>query len=290
MGSIPFDHSATISEPKQDAIIAWNGKEELLYLQTTLSSSKDTKVLEMMPLPSRPSVEACAPGLFKRCGFLLPKPPEAVAAAGGDDPFGGSVDSAGAAEEVERKLIGAHDLRIVELHDAKAFSDWVAKEFSTGKGGLTVPEPMLTVINDYAKDGFKWYLFDIVDLSQQEAKKTPLKIRFATEQLYYPMRNTRVQKGGTTVSLSILTNVLFNKEDLIGISREAIEVPAKPIDVPEAKLAWIDPPILELLGLPKSAKLRSWKISGAIDSFQKDLLVRNPAAVKDKPAATPAEE
>ena len=94
------------------------------------------------------------------------------------------------------------------------------------------------------------------------------------------MRITRTEKGHTTVSLSILTNILFNKEDCIGIPREDIRVPARPIKITGAKVNWIDPPLFALLGRPQVTQLRTWEISGEIDSFQKDLLIRNPAAVK----------
>lgn len=292
MGSIPFKKGVRISEPKQDAIIAWNGKEQLLYLQTTLAASEDTKVLEVMPLPSRPTVVASEAGVFKRCAFLLPRPP--APKSDGAGPFGGTSDLP-AARVAERKLIGAHDLRTVELLDAERFSAWVAQEFQHGGDRLEIPKPLLTVIDAYAKDGFRWFLFDVIDVKKERAKKTPLRIRFATDHLYYPMRITRTEKGQTTVSLSVLTNVLFNKEDCIGIPRESIEVPARPREIPGAKVRWIDPPLFALLGNPQTAMLRSWRISGEIDSFERDLLIRNPAANKNKgeqdgvgqPAAAP---
>lgn len=149
---------------------------------------------------------------------------------------------------------------------------------------LDVPEPLLAVIDEYARDGYRWFLFDVVDVGKEQAKKTPLRIRFATDHLYYPMRITRTEKGPTTVALSILTNVLFNKEDCIGIPRDAIEVPARPREIPGDKVHFIDPPLFELLGHPKTAMLRSWRISGEIDSFERDLLIRNPAAAKGKGA------
>ena len=73
MGSIPFKKGVRIVEPNQDAIIAWNGKEQLLYLQTILGASEETKVLEVMPLPSKPTVDAADPGVFTRCKSLLPR-------------------------------------------------------------------------------------------------------------------------------------------------------------------------------------------------------------------------
>lgn len=281
MGSIPFKREARIVEPEQDAIIAWNGKEQLLYLQTTLGASEETKVLEVMPLPNKPTVEATELGVFTRCKSLLPK--VVVWDDGKASPFGGPGDMPApppAAKVVERKMIGAHDLRTVELLDAERFSAWVAAEFGAANDGLEIPAPLLAVIGEYAKDGYKWFLFDVVDVKRETAKKTPLRIRFETDKLYYPMRITRTEKGHTKVSLSILTNVLFNKEDCVGIPRKDIQVPSRPIEITGAKVNWIDPPLFALLGRPQTVKLRTWEISGEIDSFQKDLLIRNPADVK----------
>jgi len=277
MGSIPFKKGVRIVEPNQDAIIAWNGREQLLYLQTTLGSSEETKVLEVMPLPNKPTVEETDVEVFRRCKSLVPR--VVVRDAGGAGPFG-DPSVTPAAKVVERKMIGAHDIRIVELLDAERFSAWVTAEFGAANEGLEVPAPLLAVIGEYAKDGYKWFLFDVVDVKVETAKKTPLRIRFETDKLYYPMRITRTEKGHTTVSLSILTNVLFNKEDCIGIPRESITVPARPIGISGAKVNWIDPPLFALLGRPQSVQLRTWEISGEIDSFQKDLLIRNPLAIK----------
>ena len=278
MGSVPFKKGVRIVEPNQDAIIAWNGKEQLLYLQTTLGASEETKVLEVMPLPTKPTVEATEVEVFRRCKSLLPR--VIVRDSGEANPFGASDDAPAvrpAARVIERKMIGAHDIRTVELLDAERFSEWVTAEFGAANEGLEVPAPLLAVVSDYAKDGYKWFLFDVVDVKQEAAKKTPLKIRFKTDKLYYPMRITRTEKGHTTVSLSILTNILFNKEDCIGIPRASIKVPARPISIAGAQVNWIDPPLFALLGRPQEVQLRTWEISGEIDTFEKDLLIRNPA-------------
>lgn len=282
MGSMPFKKGVRIVEPNQDAIIAWNGKEQLLYLQTTLGASEETKVLEVMPLPNKPTVEATDVEVFRRCKSLLPR----VVVRNSDvaGPFS-TLGATPAGRVVERKMIGAHDIRTVELLDAERFSAWVTNEFGIANEGPEIPAPLLAVIGDYAKDGYKWFLFDVVDVKQETAKKTPLRIRFATDKLYYPMRITRTEKGHTTVSLSILTNVLFNKEDCIGIPRESITVPARPITISGAKVKWIDPPLFSLLGHPQAVQLRTWEISGKIDTFQKDLLVRNPAPANKEESA-----
>lgn len=282
MGSIPFKKGVRILEPKQDAIIAGNGRKQLLYLQTTLAASEETKVLEVMPLPNRPTVDASEMAVFARCESLLPR--VVIREARDAAPFG-TFGGAPPAKVVERKIIGAHDIQIVELLDANRFSAWINDGFGANAEGLEVPEELLKVIGEYAKDGYEWFIFDIVDVEKEAAKKTPLRIRFKTDQLYYPMRITRTEKGHTTVSLSVLTTVLFDKEDCVGIPREEIKVPARPIEISGDRVNWIDPPLYALLGRPDTVKLRTWEISGEIDSFQKDLLIRNPDDAKKREMA-----
>jgi hypothetical protein len=38
--------------------------------------------------------------------------------------------------------------------------------------------------------------------------------------------------------------------------------------------------LFALLGHPQTVQLRTWEISGEIDSFQKDLLIRHPVTAK----------
>ena len=45
-----------VSETGQMAIAAWNGTREVLLLSTDVSSSAESEVVEIMPLPSNPSI------------------------------------------------------------------------------------------------------------------------------------------------------------------------------------------------------------------------------------------
>ncbi|RLF61550.1 MAG: DUF2330 domain-containing protein, partial [Thermoplasmata archaeon] len=53
-GMVPFNPLIQIEENAQNAIIAWNGTEEVLILSTDVTSSESTLVLELLPLPSNP--------------------------------------------------------------------------------------------------------------------------------------------------------------------------------------------------------------------------------------------
>ena len=72
-GSIPFNPNVKIFEPNQRAMIAWNGEEEILLLTTDLRASAPTKVLEVIPLPSKPEVKRGDIEVFKRATALINK-------------------------------------------------------------------------------------------------------------------------------------------------------------------------------------------------------------------------
>ena len=59
-GMIPVIEGVSIYEPGQKAILAWNGREEIMILSTDVSSSEETLVVEILPLPSKPVVEAAS--------------------------------------------------------------------------------------------------------------------------------------------------------------------------------------------------------------------------------------
>jgi hypothetical protein len=51
---IPVNPEVSVYEPGQKAIIAWNGKEEILILSTNVHSDDESLVVELLPLPSEP--------------------------------------------------------------------------------------------------------------------------------------------------------------------------------------------------------------------------------------------
>ena len=55
-GMVPIT-DVTVYGPGQKAIIAWDGKEEILILSTDVRASSDSQVLELLPLPSKPQIE-----------------------------------------------------------------------------------------------------------------------------------------------------------------------------------------------------------------------------------------
>ncbi len=44
-----------LDQSAQNAIVAWNGSEEIIVLSSNIKSSNEATVLEILPLPSEPS-------------------------------------------------------------------------------------------------------------------------------------------------------------------------------------------------------------------------------------------
>jgi len=276
MGSIPFAPDAHVFEPNQDALIAWSGDEEVLLLATQLRASKPTKVLEVMPLPSKPTVTKGEYRSFVLANNLIRWKNGTVTREYGSGPFGAAPAAAdvpaGRIEEVKR--IGAHDLSITQVLDKDGFTAWALDYLKKhGAKEAVIPKAFATVIGEYLRDGFTWFVFDVVDLGPQQTPKDVLRFRFKSDFLYFPLRITRSERGNTVVKLMILTEGRIEREQFVGWPREKIKMTEHPVLLSGNEITGIDEHLWHVLRKPTGALLRTWEIVGALDSFDRDLMI-----------------
>lgn len=214
MGSIPFNPVVEIVEPNQRALIAFNGEEQILILSTDLKASKASKVLEVIPLPSEPTVEAGDTTIFQRAtdaiNIKLARHGGIESDFGGDDfgggDFGGESFSQPAGRITLHERIGAHEIMVARVERPEGFVAWVENYLrQQGVKNPRIPPPLQAVIGEYMRDNFRWFVFDVVSLGTKLTTKDAIQFRFKTPFLYYPMRITRAEKGFTKVSLLILS-------------------------------------------------------------------------------------
>jgi hypothetical protein len=310
-GMIPFKPEVKLYEPRQDAAIAWNGKQEILLLSTDLHASEDTKVLEVLPLPSEPKVEEGS-NLFFTVADQVIKQKQAVP----KKKNGGGLkakDVTRAAEPepaglvTQHEIIGAHDISVTEVLSAEGFVEWVTT-YLQGQGVDTpeVPEPMKTAIGKYLNKKFKWFVFDVVSLKTSTTTHDAIMYTFASKRLYYPLHVMQTLEGKTSARLLILTNKLLATFE--GFPQKSIKVEGKPVTTKKGdflsmtsvirgkvkksadvkggladflvpaqlqKLAACIGAMFDLLGgEEKKVKLRVWRIEGSAATFKKDLLVK----------------
>lgn len=288
MGAIPFVPNIKIFEPNQRAIIAWNGKEEILLLSTDLKASGKTKVLEVMPLPSEPKVEEGNLELFKKTVELINSKRMDFARRGMSASFdldstlsAGTDEKPPAAEITFHDKIGAHEIFTVKLVNGDGFIQWVEDYFKKQNiDNPGIPEALKTVINEYIRDGYVWFVFDVVSLDENIKSKQALKFSFKTDFMYYPLRITKVEKGDTSVELIILTRELVDGFMMQGIPRNKINLVHAPITVTSQELMGLSEEYFDFLGKPDSCKLRIWNIKDKLPDFRQDLIVGYTGVMK----------
>ncbi|RLG92695.1 MAG: hypothetical protein DRO36_00630 [Candidatus Hecatellales archaeon] len=192
IGDIP------IYEPSQKAIVAWNGEKEILILSVDLKTLKGkTPVLEVLPLPSKPEIEEASPKSFD---VLLRyfRSKRVV--------YGKGLAGVEGVEVVFHEKIGVHDVTVVRVKDTKDFIRWV--EDFTGKHGLPKPnlEKVLSLVNDYTKRGFEYFVFDLVNVGENIKTVKPLMYKFDSKEAYFPLKISSIAKGKTSITVFLLTS------------------------------------------------------------------------------------
>lgn len=271
-GSIPFKPGVEIFEPNQRALIAWNGEEEILLLSTDLAASESTLVLEVLPLPSEPVVKKGDVEVFAKATALINrKLAEKMAARGAKEPAQAEEKPAGEVTFHER--IGSHDISVTHVLDQTGFIAWVTEYLdSAGAENPAIPESLKPVVEEYLREGFKYFVFDVVSLCEEPRTSEAIQYRFETDHLYYPLKITRTETGSTDIDLLVLTPRLLSM--FPGISYKRVTLPHEPVTLTGIELWGLNREMYELLGKPKEAKLRIWKLGGELSSFDKDLLAR----------------
>ncbi len=272
-GSIPFKPDVLIFEPTQRAMIAWNGQEEILLLSTDLNASESTKVLEVIPLPSEPVVKKGDVEVFKKANDLINKKLKkrngGILAKG----YTEGAERVPAGEVTFHEKIGAHDISVAHVLDCNGFIEWVEKYLkSAGVENPKIPEAMKSVIEEYLKEQFSWFVFDVVELDETPKTNEAIQYKFKSESLFYPLKITRTEEGFTEIELLVLTPKLFNQ--FPGIPIDEVKLRHKPVSITSEELRSLNEEMDDLLGHQDNMKLRIWEIRGELSSFTEDLIAK----------------
>ncbi len=272
-GSIPYNPAVEVFEPNQRAVIAFDGKEEILLLSTDLHASVPTKVLEVIPLPNEPEVTEGDVAAFVRATDWINarlRPQQRVRTGkGAGGAFGAAAADAPAGEVTFHEKIGAHDVSVVKVLERERFVDWVDDHLR--RGGVdnpTIPRPLRMVVDDYLEDGFAWFAFNVVELGTETKTKEALKYRFATSKLYFPLRITRTEKGVTTVRLILISPRLV---EIPEVGPSLVRLLHQPLEIDRDDLKYLDEDIADLLSKRKTNLIRIWEIKGQLSRFRHDV-------------------
>lgn len=227
--------------PGQKAIVTWNGDIERLILSTDLQAHRETKVLEVLPLPSHPTIEKASFESFRVIQSLMMRNmPRAIVTT-----------YKGGLEVVFHEKIGSHDLTVVKATSitelAGFMSDYLEKN---GLGrALTTADEAKRILGDYLTRGFNYWVFDLVDIHPATRSIEPLAYQFKSPSLYYPMKVSSISKGDTEITLYLITLDRVTESDIPSKMRLGRYVPSEyvvqfPLSVKD--LEGIDPELKRL--------------------------------------------
>jgi hypothetical protein len=272
-GSIPFKPNVQVFEPTQRAMIAWNGEEELLLLSTDLRASEPTKVLEVMPLPAEPKVAKGDVEVFRKATALINRKLREREKASPGRVWGKDAPQTPAGEITFHEKIGAHDVSVARVISPDGFLEWVNGYLKkAGVENPVVPQPIRGVVEEYIREGFTWFVFDVVSLDEKPKTNEAIQYRFKTDSLFYPVKISRTDTGQTSIELLVLTPRLLRT--FPGIPVAKVELRHPPVDITAEELRSLSEDMDALLGHRDDMKLRIWRIQGDFSSFDKDLVAR----------------
>lgn len=264
-GSIPFRPNVHVYEPNQRAMVAWNGREEILLLSTNLQASEPSEILEVIPLPAEPEVSKGDVDVFARIDRLL-------RSKGPHRPVKGNSRAQGApaGEITFHERIGQHDVSVAHVRDRDEFTAWVTRRLTElGVATPALPPVLKESIAGYIHDGFRWFVFDVVSLTPEARSVDALQYRFATKRLFYPLRISRTDQGSTAIDLFVLTPRLLRR--FPGLAADLISLPFEPVSLNREELTSLDGQLAGFFGRSETVMLRSWHIEGDLGSFDRDL-------------------
>jgi hypothetical protein len=270
-GMIPVEPEVSVYEPGQKAILAWNGHEEVMILSTDVTSSQETLVVEILPLPSKPVVEAASFQSFEEVQRLIWDE--------GLNMFMYDTEGkarSGSVEIVFHEQIGAHNITVVTASVTSELSSWMENflessgvEYDVSLGKFE------SVIEDYMERGFRYYVLDLITVSSEEKSVDPILYKFNSDFLYYPLVITSPLSGPTEITLFVLTEDKID-EDYLHFQKASYIVPSgswKPIEFVLSKgdLSKIDLRIGEIF--QHKAWLTVLKYTGQASWLNKDLMI-----------------
>jgi hypothetical protein len=283
-GMISVSTGVSVYEPGQKAILAWNGQEEILILSTDVTSTQETLVLEILPLPSRPEVEAASFQSFTAIQDMIWE-------EGVNQLTYSTKDNArqGSVEVLFHEQIGAHNITAVAASNGNDLVDW-ANSFLSASGvnqEITLRN-FQTVVEDYMSRGFRHYVLDLITFSPEERSIDPILYRFNSSTLYYPLLITSPVGGDGKITLFTLTKEKLERDYWPlqpAYYRTSVGLPWQQIQftLSRGDLSKIDLRISELL--PDGAWLSVLTFEGSLGLLNRDLMMSEGAF---SPATNPA--
>lgn len=216
---------ARIGVEKETSVVRWDGRTEQIVMRFVVRGDAP-RAAWIMPVPGRATVELADGAMFgelsrltepqeKTRHYFWPREDDWPFSSRSRDGMAGAMPGAGAPSVgvVGREQLGDFDVARLTATDPDALRNWLEGN------GFKLPDGLATELKPYVDQ--KWEYVAVRLAPRQQGKKLqgtldPLKIRFDSDRLVYPMRLSRMAKTPQSLGLYVLADHRMEPGSTIG--------------------------------------------------------------------------
>ncbi|MEV7444416.1 DUF2330 domain-containing protein [Streptomyces sp. NPDC091204] len=247
-GAMVPDGQSRIGVDRETSVVRWDGRTEQIVMRFTVRGDAQ-RAAWIMPVPGRASVELGDGDMFgelrdltrpesKARHYFWPRDRDWPFSSGRGDLAGAAPPSAAdaAVGVVGREQLGDFDVARLTATDPNALKTWLETN------GFKLPDRLATEVQPYVDQRWEYVAVRLAPRQQGKVLRgdlDPLKIRFDSDRLVYPMRLSRMAKTPQSLGLYVLADHRMEPASPIGGSRPKVTFAGSvhPKDGPIAELA-----------------------------------------------------
>ncbi|MGW1014355.1 DUF2330 domain-containing protein [Streptomyces termitum] len=242
-GAMIPDEDRRIGVDREESAVRWDGRTETVVMRFRVHGNAE-RAAWIMPVPDRADVTLGDPELFDALEelaaperrdrtYFWPREDDWPFDVGRGDGASAGAAPGGRVGVVGRERLGPFDVARLTATDPDALGDWLRAN------GFALPDRLTPELRPYVER--KWE-YVAVRLAPEKrgaplyGELTPLRITFASTELVYPMRLSRLAAQRQTLGLSILADHRMEPRSAIGGARPEVAFSGR-IDRPEGPVA-----------------------------------------------------
>lgn len=271
-GLIPLKANVDVAEIDQRAIIAFDGREQLMLVNSVVQAAEPVSVIRVLPFAAEPKVDSGnAEGFCQAAQIIGAGLPRRAAKALDISGFTGAAVAKkddGAPPSSDKRPPSKQAAQVVNATQRAALDAAVAELAETWPGQTPMPPLLSKAIDEYRNDGYVWFVLQRMDVGAAPTAAPCLRLRFATDRLYYPLRIGRASADLTTVRLIMVSPRLLRMPE-VGTPR--VRLLHEPVPVSLDSLEQVDDKLKPFFGERPQVLVRLWEAKGRPPGFKYDI-------------------
>ncbi|MFC9487919.1 DUF2330 domain-containing protein [Streptomyces hydrogenans] len=235
--------SERIGVDREESAVHWDGRNETVVMRFRVHGDA-RQAAWVMPVPHRADVTLGDPELFDAIeelaaperrdrSYFWPREDDWPFDTGYGDGAAAGAAPGGAVGVVGRERLGPFDVARLTATDPEALGTWLRTN------GFELPDRLTPELRPYVERKWEYVAIRLAPEKRDErlyGELTPLRVTFASPELVYPMRLSRLAATPQTLGLSILAAHRMEPRSAIGGDRPEVTFSGR-LDHPEGPVA-----------------------------------------------------